>query len=213
MKTFAEQNPVVVGAVGVALTAAAVLAAMFYDKLPGLSTGREYSAYFAESGGMKAGAPVQVCGFRVGQVSAVELDGPRVLVTFDVEPGVRLGERTEAAIKTKTLLGAKILEISPRGDGQLSHPIALAQTTPPYQLSDALGELTTTISTMVASVKKVYTAINKPIPTQDALAAGKYNSGIMGSQGPRTKTMNNTQGVTTCRSCGRTISPSRCSYT
>jgi phospholipid/cholesterol/gamma-HCH transport system substrate-binding protein len=82
----------------------------------------------------------------VGQVSAVELDGPRVLVTFDVEPGVRLGERTEAAIKTKTLLGAKILEISPRGDGQLSHPIALEQTTPPYQLSDALGELTTTIS-------------------------------------------------------------------
>ena len=135
-----------VGAVGIALTVGAVLAATLYDKLPGLSGGRHYSAYFAESGGLKAGAPVQVCGYRVGQVSGVELDGARVLVTFDVDPGVRLGDRTEAAIKTKSLLGAKILEVNPRGDGQLSHTIPVEQTTPPYQLPDALGELTTTIS-------------------------------------------------------------------
>ena len=146
MKSFAERNRLVVGAVGIALTVGAVLAAMLYDKLPGLSGGTNYSAYFAESGGMKAGAPVQVCGYRVGQVSSVELDGAQVLVTFDVDPGVRLGERTEAAIKTKSLLGAKILEITPRGEGELSHTIPVDRTTPPYQLPDALGELTTTIS-------------------------------------------------------------------
>jgi phospholipid/cholesterol/gamma-HCH transport system substrate-binding protein len=146
MKSFTERNPLVVGAVGMALTAAAVLGAVSYDKIPGLSGGKHYSAYFAESGGLKSGAAVQVCGFRVGQVSSVELDGPRVLVTFDVDSGVRLGEGTEAAIKTKSLLGAKILEVMPRGDGRLSHTIPLDHTTPPYQLPDALGELTTTIS-------------------------------------------------------------------
>jgi phospholipid/cholesterol/gamma-HCH transport system substrate-binding protein len=146
MKSFAERNPLTVGAVGVAMTASLVLAAALYDKLPGLSGGHEYSAYFAEAGDLNAGAPVQVCGFRVGQVSSVELDGSRVLVTFDVDPGVRLGERTEAAIKSKSLLGAKILEVTPRGEGQLSHTIPLEHTTPPYQLPDALGELTTTIS-------------------------------------------------------------------
>jgi phospholipid/cholesterol/gamma-HCH transport system substrate-binding protein len=146
MKSFAERNLLVVGAVGMALTGAAVLGAVSYDKIPGLSGGKHYSAYFAESGGLKSGAAVQVCGFRVGQVSNVELDGPRVLVTFDVDSGLRLGEGTEAAIKTKSLLGAKILEVTPRGDGRLSHTIPLDHTTPPYQLPDALGELTTTIS-------------------------------------------------------------------
>jgi phospholipid/cholesterol/gamma-HCH transport system substrate-binding protein len=146
MKSFAERSPFVIGAIGVGLTAAVLSGAVLYDKLPGLSGGRQYSAYFAESGGLKTGAPVQVCGFRVGQVSSVELDGSRVLVTFDVDPGVELGERTEAAIKTKSLLGAKVLEVTPRGEGQLSAPIPIEHTTPPYQLPDALGELTTTIS-------------------------------------------------------------------
>ena len=146
MKSFAERNRLVVGSVGIALTVGAVLAATLYDKVPGLSGGDTYSAYFAESGGLKAGAPVQVCGYRVGQVSSVELVGDRVLVTFDVDSGVRLGERTEAAIKTKSLLGAKTLEVAPRGDGRLSQTIPVEHTTPPYQLTDALGELTTTIS-------------------------------------------------------------------
>ncbi len=55
-------------------------------------------------------------------MSSVELDGARVLVTFNVDNDIQLGDRTEAAIKTKSLLGAKILEVTPRGDGQLSQP-------------------------------------------------------------------------------------------
>ena len=36
-----------------------------------------------------------------------------MLVTFTVDEDVRLGDRTEAAIKTKSLLGAKVLEVTP----------------------------------------------------------------------------------------------------
>jgi phospholipid/cholesterol/gamma-HCH transport system substrate-binding protein len=146
MKFFSERNHVVVGAVGVALTVGAVLAALNYDKLPFVTSGKSYEAYFVEAGGLKAGAAVQVSGLRVGQVSDIELDGSRVLITFDVDKQVRLGDRTEAAIKTKSLLGAKILEVTPRGDGQQSGPIPVDRTTPPYQLPDALGDLSATIS-------------------------------------------------------------------
>ena len=114
--------------------------------LPFIKSGKSYSAYFAEAGGLTSGAAVQVSGMRVGQVSSVSLDGPRVLVEFNVDKNISLGERTEAAIKTKTLLGAKILELLPRGDGQLSGTIPLERTTSPYQLPDALGDLTTTLS-------------------------------------------------------------------
>ena len=59
---------------------------------------------------------------------------------------VELGDRTEAAIKTQTVLGAKMLELTTRGDGRLSGPIPVERTRSPYDLPVALGDLTTTIS-------------------------------------------------------------------
>lgn len=145
MKLFSERNPVAIGAIGVGLTAAVVLAALEYNNLPFFS-GNKYEAYFAEAGGLHHNDAVQVSGLRVGQVSSVALDGDKVVIKFDVDKKFRLGDRTEAAIKTKSLLGAKVLEVTPRGDGRLGGPIPLDRTTPPYQLPDALGDLTTTIS-------------------------------------------------------------------
>jgi phospholipid/cholesterol/gamma-HCH transport system substrate-binding protein len=146
MKFFSERNPVIVGAIGIALTAGALLIAVNYEQLPFVNPVHRYSAYFAEAGGIQTGAAVQVSGLRVGQVTDIQLDGARVVIDFDVAEHVRLGERTEAAIKTKSLLGAKVLELTPRGEGQLTTAIPIDRTTPPYQLPDALGDLTTTVS-------------------------------------------------------------------
>jgi phospholipid/cholesterol/gamma-HCH transport system substrate-binding protein len=146
MKSFRERNPLIIGSVGLAATVAVVLAALQYDKIPFLSASKTFSAYFAEAGGLKGDADVQLSGYRVGQVSDIKLEGPRVLVTFKVADNIRLGERTEAAIRTNTLLGSKILEVTPRGDGHLSQAIPLERTTSPYQLPDALGDLAMTIS-------------------------------------------------------------------
>jgi phospholipid/cholesterol/gamma-HCH transport system substrate-binding protein len=146
MKSFTERNPLIVGVVGAALTAAVVLGAVEYDKLPFVHPVKHYSAYFAEASGLLTGAAVEVSGFRVGKVSSVALDGPRVLIKFDVDKDVVLGDRTEAAIKTKSLLGSKVLDVTPRGEGHLSQPIPLEHTRPAYQLPDALGDLATTIN-------------------------------------------------------------------
>jgi phospholipid/cholesterol/gamma-HCH transport system substrate-binding protein len=146
MKDFSERNPAIIGLIGVGMTAAVALAALNYDKLPFFDESKGYSAYFSEASGLRAGAPVQVSGFEVGTVDSVELDGPRVLVTFEVQDDVRLGDRTEAAVKTKSLLGAKYLEVVPRGDGQQAGTIPVDRTKPAYQLPDVLGELTETIS-------------------------------------------------------------------
>ena len=64
---------------------------------------------------------------------------------FSIDDIARLGDRTEAAVKTKSLLGSRILEVIPRGDGELVAPIPVERTTPPYQLADALGDLATTV--------------------------------------------------------------------
>jgi phospholipid/cholesterol/gamma-HCH transport system substrate-binding protein len=145
MRSFAERNAVVVGAVGVALTGALVAIALNYNSLPFVNPQKEYSAYFTEAGGIAPGSAVQVSGFEVGTVSSIKLDGSLVLVEFDVDDDVRLGDRTEAAVKTKSLLGTRTLEVIPRGDRELAGPIPAERTTPPYQLTDALGDLATTI--------------------------------------------------------------------
>lgn len=145
MKPFAERNRFVIGLVGISLTVAIVLLALNYNRLPFVNGTERYSAYFAEAGGLATGAAVQVAGYRVGEVTSVDLDGARVLVTFEVDDDVRLGTSTEANIRTKSLLGAKVLEVTSRGDGHLDTTIPLERTTSPYQLPDALGDLSTTI--------------------------------------------------------------------
>jgi phospholipid/cholesterol/gamma-HCH transport system substrate-binding protein len=146
MKSFSERNPLIIGTVGIVAIGGLILAALNYQSLPFINQGKSVSAYFADAGGLRTGNGVEVSGFPVGKVSSIELDGPGVLVKFNVGKNIRLGDRTEVGIKTKGLLGSKILDVVPRGDGQLKGPIPIERTISPYQLPDALGDLATTIS-------------------------------------------------------------------
>ena len=146
MKQFSERNPYRIGGIGIAVVVAAIFIAVNYDKLTFLTGDKEYSAYFAEAGGLETNSVVEVSGARVGRVSSVSLDGPKVLVKFRIPGDLRLGDRTEAAVKLKTLLGSKLVELTPRGDRPLAGPIPLERTTPAYQLPDALGDLSTTVA-------------------------------------------------------------------
>jgi phospholipid/cholesterol/gamma-HCH transport system substrate-binding protein len=146
VKPFRERNLAVIGAVGIVALVGLTMAAYNYNKLPFLNSGTTYSAYFDEAGGLTSDAAVQVSGVRSGQVQKISLEPQGVLVEFTVADDIRLGDRTEAAIKTKSLLGNKVIEVTPRGDGHLSSTIPIDRTKSPYQLPDAIGDLTSTIS-------------------------------------------------------------------
>jgi phospholipid/cholesterol/gamma-HCH transport system substrate-binding protein len=146
MRSFSERSPLIIGTVGVVAVLTLVLGALNYQKLPFVNQSRDYSAYFDDAGGLRSGASVDISGFPAGKVSSIELDGPGVLVKFSVDKTIFLGDRTEAAIKTKSLLGSKVLDVIPRGDAELAATIPIDRTTSPYQLPDALGDLATTIS-------------------------------------------------------------------
>ncbi|MGV0067839.1 MCE family protein [Mycobacterium colombiense] len=146
VKTTDRRSPFVLGVMGTVILACVTVVAFQYNKLPFIKDTDDYAAYFAEAGGIKPGNTVRVSGMGVGRVSDLRLEGTKVRVGFTVRKGVELGDRTEAAIKTETILGAKMLELTPRGSGQLSSTIPVERTTSPYELPDALGDLTTTIS-------------------------------------------------------------------
>ena len=52
MKPFSERNLFTIGAIGLAATIAIILGAINYDKIPFINQAKEYSAYFAEAGGL-----------------------------------------------------------------------------------------------------------------------------------------------------------------
>jgi phospholipid/cholesterol/gamma-HCH transport system substrate-binding protein len=145
-KPFRERNPVVIGAVSLAVITAFVLAAFRAEDLPLIGGGDTYYAAFSEAGGLKANDEVRVAGVRVGKVQSVELAGDHVRVEFNVERGVDFGGETEAAIKVKTLLGAMYLSLEPAGTGQLEEgaEIPRSRTSSPYDVVDAFSGLADT---------------------------------------------------------------------
>jgi phospholipid/cholesterol/gamma-HCH transport system substrate-binding protein len=146
IKPFRQRNTIVIGIVTIAAVLTIAVGAFNYARLTSLFSGTTYSAYFEEAGGLTTGAPVQVLGSEVGQVEAISLQPQGVLVMFSVRGDIRLGDRTEAAIKTIALLGNKVLEVTPRGEGSMVGAIPIQRTVSAYQLPDAIGDLTATIS-------------------------------------------------------------------
>ncbi|MFF3354901.1 MCE family protein [Streptomyces sp. NPDC002917] len=146
MIPFREKNPVVIGAVGITTLVLLALAAFNADSLPLIGDGETYSAAFSEAGGLKPGDEVRIAGVKVGKVDEVDLDGDHVKVTFRVKGEPEFGTRTGAAIKVKTILGAKYLALQPKGTGQLrpDSEIPLSRTVPAYDVVAAFSDLTTT---------------------------------------------------------------------
>lgn len=143
---FRERNPVVVGAVSLAVVALLILAAFRAQDLPLIGGGDTYHAAFSESGGLKPNDEVRIAGVRVGKVEDVELDGGHVRVTFRIDTESAFGDDTRAAIKVKTLLGAMYLSLEPAGPGQLDEgsEIPVERTSSPYDVVDAFSGLAET---------------------------------------------------------------------
>ncbi len=146
MIPFRERNPVVIGAISLAMLAGSLAVAFRAGDLPVIGGGDTYYAAFAESGGLKKNDGVYIAGVRVGKVDAVELEGDHVKVTFKVDESESFGPSTNAAITVKTLLGAMFLSLEPAGAGQMKEEstIPVERTTSPYDVVEAFEGLAAT---------------------------------------------------------------------
>jgi virulence factor Mce-like protein len=145
-KPFRDRNPVTIGAVSLALIALLVFLAFNAQSLPLIGGGTVYRAQFSEAAGLKPDDPVRVAGVKVGQVESLSLEDSAVTVEFRVKNAF-VGDRSEAAIKIETVLGAKYLALVPRGTGELDPDdrIPLDRTASPYDVVEAFADLSTTV--------------------------------------------------------------------
>lgn len=153
MKAFSERNPLIIGAIGLAVIAGLVLAAFRVENLPFIGGGTTYRAAFRDASGLIAGNEVRIAGVKVGKVTGVALaqggSGPYVRVAFRIdESHVVLGRDTQATIRIKTVLGQKYLALEPLGPGRIAGgtEIPLAHTASPLDVMQAVTGLADTVS-------------------------------------------------------------------
>ncbi|GAA2605869.1 MCE family protein [Actinomadura fulvescens] len=138
---FRERNPVPIALGGFAIIIVVLVLAMNLGSIPFISGQRTHTAAFAEAAGLKPNEEVRIAGVKVGKVTATDLDGDHVKVTFRVDNDVKLGDLTRAEIKIKTVLGAHYLSLDPRGGGRLSRQIPLDRTATPFEVVPAISQL------------------------------------------------------------------------
>ncbi|SDG04844.1 MCE family protein [Klenkia brasiliensis] len=148
-RPFRDRNPVTIGAVSLSVIALLVLLAFNAQSLPFIGGGTVYSAQFSEAAGLRADDPVRVAGVKVGQVESLALEDGAVTVQFRVRDAF-VGDRSEAAIKIETVLGAKYLALVPQGTTALDPgtPIPLDRTASPYDVVQAFSGLAQTIDSI-----------------------------------------------------------------
>jgi virulence factor Mce-like protein len=145
-KNFRDRNPVTVGAVCLTVIAVLVFLAFNAQSLPLIGGGTVYKAQFSEAAGLQPDDVVRVAGVKVGKVESLALEDGAVTVEFRVKDAF-VGDRSEAAIKIETVLGAKYLALVPRGSEPLDPDdrIPLDRTASPYDVVEAFADLSSTV--------------------------------------------------------------------
>ncbi|GAA3833886.1 MCE family protein [Nocardioides panacisoli] len=133
------------GAITLVVLAVVSAATFNLSKFPGFR-GTTYYAEFSDASGLHSGDIIQVGGIQVGRVTKVSLDGPKVVVKFEVDGDVDFGPDSKASIEVLNLLGEKYVDVVPVGDGQLDSggTIPLDHTESAYDIVGVFSDLTQT---------------------------------------------------------------------
>ena len=101
----------------------------------------EIQAEFDSVAGLKTGASVEIAGVPIGHVKRITLKGERALVTFVIQPGVKLYGDSIASVKTRGLIGDKYVSISPGGSQkELTPGSKIRDTESGVDLESLIGE-------------------------------------------------------------------------
>jgi len=137
VRSFTERNPVVIGAVVVALIASGTAAALMLNS-GALADRYLVRARFPDSAGITVGSQVKVAGITSGEVESVRQAGTEVEVVLGVDAAIELPADTRADIVVDTLLGSKSVRLVPgdRWEDLLEEDAVITETSTPTEALD-----------------------------------------------------------------------------
>jgi virulence factor Mce-like protein len=138
-----DRNKTWLGVVAVAVVTA-VIGGMLLIKVADVGY-RHYTARFLQAAALQVGNPITIAGIPVGEVTSMELAGDHVEAGLKVRDDIPIGAQSSVSIKITTILGSRYLSLQPAGEGSVPDNIFdLAHTEVPYDLQEALSDVTTT---------------------------------------------------------------------
>ena len=119
--------------------------------------GLKLSARFDNVGSIASGADVRVAGVKVGNVVATTIDPKtyQAVVSFTVQPDIKLPDDSSAVISTGGLLGGSFVTLSPGGsDKILGDGGVVTITQSATNLEDLLGKFIFNVGSLADATQK-----------------------------------------------------------
>jgi phospholipid/cholesterol/gamma-HCH transport system substrate-binding protein len=102
----------------------------------------DITADFDSVSGLKLGAPVEIAGVEVGEVSDIQLNGTAAHVVLRIRDGVKLRDDDIAAIRTKGIIGDRYIKVVPGGSTSLVQAGGkLTDTESAVEFEEIIGKL------------------------------------------------------------------------
>lgn len=121
----------------------------------GFSKRDEYKAIFSNTAGVAKGDEVRVAGVNVGTVRSTEVvDKDKSLLTFGIDPAVKLTQNTVATLRYRNIVGQRYLALSQGSEGATT-PIEPGATIPLSRTKPALD-----LDLLLQGFKPVFRALN-----------------------------------------------------
>jgi phospholipid/cholesterol/gamma-HCH transport system substrate-binding protein len=139
----------------------------------GEKKGYRVVAMFDSVAGLDAKAAVRMAGVKIGTVEVVELEDSRAKVILRIDPNVKIGRGSEAAVKTMGLLGDKYVDIVPArgtvGGRQPRERAGFYQDNERLEVTAApsdVDRLVTQLSGIADDIKKVTASLSQVFGSQ-----------------------------------------------
>ena len=176
-------DPIVLGGAGILVLLLVVGAVVAAPQLAFRWSTREYTAEFANAGGLTADAQVHVAGVPAGRVSGLDLAGDRVRVRFRLDDGQRLGTATSASVRLATVMGTRYLAVEPAGPGELAADAVIPRerTRIPYSLDELGADATGTAAALDLDALRAAMATAGEAMPRDPELLGRALTGITGA--------------------------------
>ncbi len=128
---------------------------------------QRYVLLFDSALGLHEDNSVAIAGVHVGVVDDIGIDGRRARVTIAIDPGVTLHEGARAAVRAKTLLGEKYIDLDP-GEGPapvLAAGAVLDENVPTVEIDSVIRS----VSQLVASLNVITPPLETAVMRVDAM--------------------------------------------
>ncbi|MDZ7814622.1 MAG: MlaD family protein [Planctomycetota bacterium] len=157
---------------GLAVVIGLIILAALVIFAGGLNFLRDYyniKAVFKTAGGIKRGAPVRMAGVEIGRVKSISIETEPDMTSFismtvEIERGYKIPTDSRIAITSDSLLGERLLEITP---GTTSAHLQPGETlskmgTTPGTLEDALKEVPGIVEKLSLTVESINKIVSDP---------------------------------------------------